>query len=158
MSFFASNSPRRAKLSRHSLPFLFISELSHKNLRMRLFIHSDIRDARTVAILAQAIFSRIVRRDPVPPKKEPRGRCLAEVLAMASSKVARIQAAIANLAVDDIEEKASLEAALVRANVKPLSLQSTSALQIRWHSSNAKKRVAAESTKILDAEKMRRIC
>ena len=40
-------------------------------------------------------------------------------------------------------------------NVKLLSLQSTSALQIRWHSSNT--RVAAESTKILEAEKMRRI-
>ena len=36
-------------------------------------------------------------------------------------QVARIPAAIANLAVDDIEEMASLEAALVRPNVKPLS-------------------------------------
>ena len=72
------------------------------------------------------------------PRRSHRGGAPQKCAPMASSKVARIQAAIANLAVDDIEEKASLEAALVRAT-RHLSLQSTSPLQIRWHSSKARK-------------------
>ena len=93
-----------------------------------------------------------------PPKKKPQRRCPAEVRAMASSKVARIQAAIANLAVDDIEEKASLEAALVRAqrqaSVPPVDKRIADSMAFI---ERAKKRVAAESAKILEAEKMRRI-
>ena len=90
----------------------------------------------------------------MPPKKVPLRRCPTEVRAMASSKVARIQAAIADLAVDDIEEKASLEAALVRAqrqaSVPPVDKRIA-------FIERGKKRVAAESAKILEAEKTRRI-
>ena len=56
VSFFASNTSRRAKLSRQSLPFLLIGELSHRNLRMRLLIHIEIRDQRTDVIDFRALF------------------------------------------------------------------------------------------------------
>ena len=75
---------------------------------------------------------------------------------MISSEVARIQGAIANLALDDIEEKASLEVALVRAqrqdSVPPVDKRNADSMAFI---EMAKKRVGAESAKILEAEKMR---
>ena len=94
------------------------------------------------------------RRDPLPPMKEPQNWRPAEVPAKASSKVGRIQATIANLAINDIEEKATLEAALVRAqrqaSVPPVDKRIADSMAFI---ERAKKRVAAESARILEAEK-----
>ena len=71
----------------------------------------------------------------------------------------KAQGSIANLAVDDIEEKASLEAVLVRAqrqaSVPPVDKRNADSVAFI---ESAKKRVAAESAKILEAEKRRRTC
>ena len=70
-------------------------------------------------------------------------RSPAEVRAMATTKIGGIRAAIASLGPDDIEERASLEAALTRAE--------------HLASRRPKKRIAAESTKIVEAEKQKQI-
>ena len=77
---------------------------------------------------------------------------------MATTKIGRIRAAIASLGPDDIEERASLEAALARAehlaSVPPVDrrIADTEAFIVR-----AKKSIAAESTKIVEAEKQKQI-
>ena len=87
------------------------------------------------------------------PRRSP-----AEVRAVASTKILRIQAAIASLGADDIEERPSLEAALSRAQrllvILPVDkrIEDTSAYIAR-----AKKRIAAESAKIKLAEKQRQV-
>ena len=87
------------------------------------------------------------------PRRPP-----AEVRAVASTKILRIQAAIASFGVDDIEERSSLEAALSRAQrllvIPPVDkrIEDTSASVAR-----AKKRIAAESVKIKQAEKQRQV-
>ena len=91
-----------------------------------------------------------VRLDPVHSKKEPQRRCPTEVRAMGFSKVARIQAAIANLAVDDME--AALVRAQWQASVPPVNKRIADSMAFI---KRAQKRVAAESAKILEAEKTR---
>ena len=80
------------------------------------------------------------------PRRSP-----AEVRAVASTKILRIQAAIASLGADDIEERSSLEAALSRAQ-RLLVIPPVDKRRRR-----AKKRFAAESAKIEQAEKQRQV-
>ena len=79
---------------------------------------------------------------------ERQRRSPAEVRALATTKIARIRAAIASLGPDDTEERASLEAALARAE----HLAYAEAFIAR-----AKKRIAAESAKVVEAEKQKQI-
>ena len=84
------------------------------------------------------------------PRRSP-----AEVHAVALNKILRIQAAIASLGTDDIEERSSLEAVLSRAQhllvIPPVNkrIEGTSVI------ARAKKRIAAESVKVEQAEKQR---
>ena len=77
---------------------------------------------------------------------------------MAATKIGRIRAAIASLGPDVTEEKASLEAALVRAehlaSIPPVDkrIADAEAFTVR-----AKKRIEAESAKIVEAEKQKQI-
>ena len=85
-------------------------------------------------------------------------RSPAEVRAMATTKIGRIRAAITSLGPDDTEERASLEAALARAehlaSVPPVDkgIADAEAFVVR-----AKKRIAAESAKMVKAEKQKHL-
>ena len=85
-------------------------------------------------------------------------RSPAEVRAVASTKILRIQAVIASLGPDDAEERATLETALARsrqlAAVPPVDkrIADTEAFIAR-----AQKRVAAEAAKIFEAEKQKQL-
>ena len=78
--------------------------------------------------------------------------------ALATTKIARIRAAIASLGPDDTEERASLDAALARAEhvaaIPPVDKRIADA---EAFIARAKKRIAAESAKIVEAEKQKQI-
>ena len=101
---------------------------------------------------------QVVSMPPQSKLQDRPRRSPAEVRAVASTKIIRIQAAIASLGADDIEERSSLEAALSRAQrllvIPPVDkrIEDTSAFIAR-----AKKRIAAESLKIEQAEKQRQV-